>query len=96
MAVGGVNYSSPVRVNGYACMNCAEVTLASRHIDPAHPQSGPFDRNAAVDPSRRGVDPIKVEALRKAAQGSAAVVGYSAHGIVTAPLAPGSTFALTG
>lgn len=94
MAVGGVNYASPVQVNGFACMNCADVSLATRHIDPAHPQSGPFDRDAATDPSRRGVDPVKVEALKKAAD-AAAITGYSANGHVTAPLAPGSAFSLT-
>ncbi|MFD1611050.1 hypothetical protein ACFSCW_04460 [Sphingomonas tabacisoli] len=94
MAVGGVNYASPVQVNGFACMNCADVSLATRHIDPAHPQSGPFDRDAATDPSRRGVDPVKVEALKKAAD-AAAITGYSASGHVKAPLAPGSAFSLT-
>ena len=67
MAVGGANYSSPVHVNGFACMNCADVSLASKHIDPAHPQSGPFDKDAATDPSRQSVDPVKVDALKKAA-----------------------------
>ena len=94
MAVGGVNYSSPVHVNGFACMNCADVSLASKHIDPGHPQSGPFDKDAANDPSRQSVDPVKVEALKKAAE-AAQVVGYSAAGHVTAPLAPGSAFSLT-
>lgn len=94
MAVGGVNYSSPVHVNGFACMNCADVSLASKHIDPAHPQSGPFDKDAANDPSRQSVDPVKVDALKKAAE-AAQVVGYSAAGHVTAPLAPGSAFSLT-
>ena len=94
MAVGGVNYASPVNVNGYSCMNCADVSLASRHIDPAHPQSGPFDKDAATDPSRKSVDPAKVEALKKAAE-AAQIVGYSAAGHVTAALAPGSAFSIT-
>ena len=94
MAVGGVNYSSPVHVNGFACMNCADVSLASKHIDPAHPQSGPFDKDAADDPSRQSVDPVKVEALKKVAE-AAQVVGYSAAGHVTAALTPGSAFSLT-
>lgn len=94
MAVGGVNYASPVHVNGFSCMNCADVSLASRHIDPAHPQSGPFDRNAAEDPSRKSVDPVKVEALKKAAE-AAQTVGYSATGYVAATPAPGSAFSVT-
>ena len=94
MALGGVNYSSPVHVNGFACRNCADVSLAARHIDPAHPQSGPFDRDAANDPSRRSVDPVRVEAMRKAAE-AAQMVGYSAAGPVMAALAPGSAFSVT-
>jgi hypothetical protein len=47
------NYPQPVQVNGYTCRNCTEVDLAKKHIDPAHPQSGPFDVNSANDPTRR-------------------------------------------
>jgi hypothetical protein len=47
-----VDYSHPVQVNGFTCHNCAEVDLAKKHIDPAHPKSGPYDVDAASDPSR--------------------------------------------
>jgi hypothetical protein len=94
MAVGGVNYASPIHVNGFACMNCADVSLASNHIDPAHPQSGPFDRDAANDPSRLSVDDVRIEAVKEAAE-AAQVVGYSALGHVTAAPGPGAAFSVT-
>jgi hypothetical protein len=45
------NYSTPVQVNGYTCKNCTDVDYAKKHIDPAHPKSGPYGVNAATDPS---------------------------------------------
>ncbi|MBY0565998.1 MAG: hypothetical protein K2P70_01705 [Hyphomonadaceae bacterium] len=47
------NYRTPVQVNGYSCNNCTDVAYAKKHIDPAHPQSGPYNVNAASDPTRR-------------------------------------------
>ena len=47
-----VNYPSPVWVNGFQCRNCTDVDFAKKHIDPAHPQSGPFDIDARSDPTR--------------------------------------------
>jgi hypothetical protein len=52
MAISG-DYSSPVQVNGFACRNCTDVANAKKHIDPAHPKSGPYGVNAATDPSRQ-------------------------------------------
>lgn len=51
-AIGG-NYPTPVQVNGFTCKNCTDVGYAQKHIDPAHPKSGPYDINAATDPSRQ-------------------------------------------
>ncbi len=51
MTIGG-DYPTPVRVNGFSCRNCTEVDYAKKHIDPAHPRSGPYDINADTDPSR--------------------------------------------
>ena len=51
MSVSG-NYPSPVWVNGYQCWNCTDVDNAKKHIDPAHPKSGPFNVDAKTDPSR--------------------------------------------
>ncbi len=48
-----VDYPSPVWVNGYQCRNCSDVDLAKKHIDPAHPKSGPFNIDAKSDPSRQ-------------------------------------------
>ena len=47
------NYPTPVQVNGFTCKNCTDVAYAQKHIDPAHPKSGPYDINAATDPSRQ-------------------------------------------
>jgi len=51
MTIGG-DYPAPVRVNGYSCRNCTDVDYAKKHIDPAHPRSGPYDIDAGNDPSR--------------------------------------------
>lgn len=47
-----VNYPTPVWVNGYECRNCTDVDLAKKHIDPAHPKSGPYNVDAKSDPTR--------------------------------------------
>ena len=52
MSVVSTNYRIPVQVNGFECKNCTDVDYAKRHIDPAHPKSGPYNVNAATDPSR--------------------------------------------
>ncbi|ESQ77697.1 hypothetical protein [Asticcacaulis sp. AC402] len=46
------DYPQPVYVNGFSCKNCTDVENARKHIDPAHPKSGPFGVNADTDPSR--------------------------------------------
>lgn len=45
------NYPTPVYVNGFQCRNCTDVAYAQKHIDPAHPKSGPFGINAKDDPT---------------------------------------------
>ncbi len=47
----GSNYPSPVTVNGFLCRNCTDVDYAKKHIDPAHPKSGPYGINAKDDPT---------------------------------------------
>ena len=51
MSIGSTNYPQPVQVNGFFCHNCTEVDNAKKHIDPAHPKSGPYGINAATDPT---------------------------------------------
>ena len=46
------DYAIPVQVNGFSCKNCTDVGYAKKYIDPQHPKSGPFNVNAASDPSR--------------------------------------------
>ena len=50
MAIG-TNYPSPVIVNGFSCKNCTDVDYAKKHIDPAHPKSGPYGIDAKNDPT---------------------------------------------
>ena len=52
MAISG-NYATPVMVNGYLCRDCTDVDYAKKHIDPAHPQSGPYNVDASTDPTRK-------------------------------------------
>ena len=47
------DYSQPVQVNGFSCKNCTDVDYAKKHIDPAHPKSGPYGVDAASDPGAR-------------------------------------------
>lgn len=49
--IAGANYSTPVTVNGFLCKNCTDVDYAKKHIDPAHPKSGPYGINAKDDPT---------------------------------------------
>ena len=50
MAVS-TDYSTPVIVNGFSCKNCTDVDYAKKHIDPAHPKSGPYGIAAKNDPT---------------------------------------------
>jgi hypothetical protein len=52
MAVSA-DYSTPVIVNGFSCKNCTDVANAKKHIDPAHPKSGPYGIDAKDDPGVR-------------------------------------------
>ena len=47
----GANYPTPVTVNGFLCRNCTDVDYAKKHIDPAHPKSGPYGIDAKDDPT---------------------------------------------
>lgn len=64
-----VNYPSPVMVNGYSCRNCTEVDEAKKHVDPAHPQDGPFGVNAKTQP------PSPNDPHQKADHGAAVTFG---------------------
>ena len=50
MAIG-TDYPTPVMVNGFQCKNCTDVAYAKKHIDPAHPKSGPYGIDAKDDPT---------------------------------------------
>ncbi|HEX3969702.1 MAG TPA: hypothetical protein VHX19_00185 [Stellaceae bacterium] len=54
MTIGTVNYPAPVMVDGYMCKNCTDVDRAKAHIDPQHPNAGPYGVNANADPTLAG------------------------------------------
>lgn len=56
----GSDYLTPVTVNGYSCKNCTDVDNAKKHIDPAHPKSGPYGINAKDDPTIKTTPPAAV------------------------------------
>jgi len=56
----GTDYSTPVTVNGFLCKNCTDVDYAKKHVDPAHPKSGPYGINAKNDPTVRNAPPAAV------------------------------------
>lgn len=69
MAISG-DYPHPVQVNGFMCKNCTDVDYAKKHIDPAHPKSGPYEVNAASDPSRKAtLDPATATTAQLTATG---------------------------
>jgi hypothetical protein len=51
------DYPTPVMVNGFSCKNCTDVEYAKKHIDPAHPKSGPYGIDAKDDPTVKQTDP---------------------------------------
>lgn len=50
------DYPTPVMVNGFRCKNCTDVDYAKKHIDPAHPKSGPYGIDAKDDPTVKQTD----------------------------------------
>ena len=62
------DYPQPVQVNGFACKNCTDVDNAKKHIDPRHPQSGPYGVNAAADPTQSAA--VRFGGALAGAQGS--------------------------
>jgi hypothetical protein len=75
MAISG-DYPHPVQVNGFTCHNCTDVDYAKKHIDPAHPKSGPYGVNAASDPTQKAaaahkalLDPARATTAQLSAPG---------------------------
>jgi len=78
MAVS-TDYSTPVIVNGFQCKNCTDVDYAKKHIDPAHPKSGPYGIDAKTDPTVKQTDAAtSATATAKAAPGLGAQLDISA------------------
>ena len=81
MSIGSTNYQVPVQVNGFTCHNCTEVDEAKKHIDPAHPKSGPYGIDAKTDPTQK----------KSATQNSAVTFGGSLTGTNTSATASASS-----
>ena len=82
MTISG-NYPTPVLVNGYSCKNCTDVDYAKKHIDPAHPRSGPYNIDAKTDPTRTFSDTVTLtgkSSSPNSPSAGAAGSGYSAAG----------------
>ena len=73
------NYSHPVQVNGFICRNCTDVDNAKKHIDPAHPKSGPYGIDAATDPT----NPKSFVASKERAAGKPTTATAAAAGRVS-------------
>jgi hypothetical protein len=77
MAVS-TDYSTPVIVNGFRCKNCTDVDYAKKHIDPAHPKSGPYGIDAKDDPTVKQTDSVaSVAAIAKLPSGLGAQLDIS-------------------
>ena len=81
-----VNYPTPVWVNGFQCRNCSDVDLAKKHVDPAHPKSGPFNVDAKSDPTRQ---------LQRAVSYGGQLTGTSDIPVALPATRPGAVFDLT-
>ncbi len=81
-----VHYPTPVWVNGFQCRNCSDVDLAKKHVDPAHPKSGPFDVDAKSDPTRQ---------LQRAVSYGGKLTGMSDVPAAPPATGPGAVFDLT-
>lgn len=86
MSVSG-NYPAPVLVNGYQCWNCTDVDEAKKHIDPAHPKSGPFNIDAKSDPTRAFEPSVKLGGV---------LAGATPSGSGSASTGPSSASSPTG
>lgn len=92
----GMDYPHPVNVNGFSCKNCTDVDYAKKHIDPAHPKSGPYNVNAATDPTNKAAGARQSDAFirfggqlrqtsgvdnKQSGQQAAVSAGYTAAGV---------------
>ena len=81
-----VNYPQPINVNGFVCKNCTDVDYAKKHIDPAHPRSGPYGVNAASDPSVRfggNLSHLNTAAVDKSANPATSTSQAAINAVVT-------------
>ncbi|MBS0359984.1 MAG: hypothetical protein JSR98_01280 [Proteobacteria bacterium] len=89
-----VNYPTPVMVNGYSCKNCTQVDEAKKHIDPNHPQDGPFGVLANTQPPNPN-DPHQTKSAPATGRAPAVTLGGALTGlgvsVVNGPQAPSGT-----
>jgi hypothetical protein len=87
----GTNYSTPVTVNGFSCKNCTDVDYAKKHIDPAHPKSGPYGIDAKDDPTVKVAPPSSVVFGGSLSRLNAAQTAASGNTTAVADAAPDAT-----
>lgn len=93
MAISG-NYSHPVTVNGYSCINCAEVAQAKADIDPANPSAGPA--NSSLGPANNPNKAAEKKHFAPEARDPAYLAGLHAAQGAAGSLAAGSPAAAYG
>ena len=76
-------------VNGYVCRSCADVSLAKRQIDPAHPKDGPNGRDARAADKADDARPPAVLFGGALAQPASGV-----ERVQPTPVTPGASFSL--
>ena len=86
-----VNYASPVMVNGFSCMNCAEVALAKKDINPAHPNWTPGETKATAQSSALNTPSVLLSGALSGALAGGASIGSAWN---AAPGAGGSALNL--
>jgi len=65
------NYTMPVMVNGYSCDNCSQVALASKNINPAHPNWTPGETAATAGSSALNTPAVLLSGALAAVSGAA-------------------------
>ena len=78
-------------VNGYQCSNCTDIDNAKKHIDPAHPQDGPYGIKAPRDSGRDRPGDIALKPADATGNANQPAVIYGGSLAGLNPVAPSRT-----
>lgn len=95
MSIDRISYPLPAIVNGYACLNQAEVELASRDIDPARPEFGPGGRDAATEAKAETTGATRRQADETQPEQAERILSYAPGAIRTTPADKATTYSIT-